>query len=98
MKNKVTKRDFYNAIIALADVNGGEINGIAAEEIKTFAAKEIELLDKKAAKAKERAATKRAEGDELTDAVRAALKQEITVPGVDGGKARKIQGYKALNA
>ena len=137
MENKVTKRDFYNAIIALADANGGEINGIAAEEIKTFAAKEIELLDKKAAKAKERAATKRAEGDELTDAVRAALsadtfepiadiaariegedvtiskvtyrltqlvkngeaeKQEITVPGVDGGKARKIQGYKALNA
>lgn len=90
MENKVTKRDFYNAIIALADANGGEINGIAAEEIKTFAAKEIELLDKKAAKAKERAATKRAEGDELTDAVRAALSTDTFEPIAD--IAARIEG------
>lgn len=34
----------------------------------------------------------------LTQLVKAgeAEKQEITVPGVDGGKARKVQGYRKL--
>ena len=96
---------------------------------------EIALLDKKAAKAKETAAKKRAEGDELTDAVRAALsneqlepiadiaariegedvtvskvtyrltqlvkngeaeKGEISIPGGEGVKARKIMGYRLI--
>ena len=43
------------------------------DQLKAFAEKEITQLDKKAAKAKETAAKKRAEADELQNAVEAAL-------------------------
>ena len=129
---KITKREMFEAIIALA--NGGEMK-YEAEAFVNFCENEIALLDKKAAKAKERAATKKAEGDELTDAVRAAMsteefepiadiaariegedvtvakvqyrltqlvkngeaeKEQITVPGGEGQKARKIMAYKLI--
>ena len=127
---KITKREMFEAIIALA--TGGEMK-YEAEAFVSFCENEIALLDKKAAKAKERAATKKAEGDELTDAVRAAMsaeefepiadiaariegedvtvakvqyrltqlvkngeaeKEQITVPGGEGQKARKIMAYR----
>ena len=129
---KITKREMYEAIIEV--MNGGELKYDQTDVIE-FCKNEIALLDKKAAKAKETAAKKRAEGDELTDAVRAALstdtfepiaeiaarikgedvtvakvtyrltqlvkngeaeKSEITIPGGEGVKARKIQGYRIL--
>ena len=81
--NKITKRDFYTALISLADngfltydVDGTEYE-VTAEELRDFAENEIALLDKKAAKAKERAAQKRAEGDELLALVRDALSDEF---------------------
>ena len=127
---KITKREMFEAIIALA--TGGEMK-YEAEAFVNFCENEIALLDKKAAKAKERAATKKAEGDELTEAVRAAMsaeefepiadiaariegedvtvakvqyrltqlvkngeaeKEQITVPGGEGQKARKIMAYR----
>lgn len=138
---KMTKRNVYEALINFA--NGGHMaytEGdaevvVTAEALAAFAENEIALLDKKAIKAKERAATKRAEGDELTGAVRAAMsteefepiadiaariegedvtvakvtyrltqlvkngeaeKTELTIPGVEGQKARKVQGYKLI--
>ena len=138
---KMTKRNVYEALINYA--NGGAMayagdEGdvvVSAEALAAFAENEIALLDKKAVKAKERAAQKRAEGDELTDAVRSAMstetfepiaeiaariegpdvtvskvtyrltqlvkngeaeKQEISVAGGEGQKARKIQGYRAI--
>ncbi len=129
---KITKREMFEAIIALA--TGGEMK-YEAEAFVNFCENEISLLDKKAAKAKERAATKKAEGDELTEAVRAAMsaeefepiadiaariegedvtvakvqyrltqlvkngeaeKEQITVPGGEGQKARKIMAYKLI--
>ena len=129
---KITKREMYEAIIALAAT--GEMK-YDKDEYIDFCQNEIALLDKKAAKAKETAAKKRAEGDELTDAVRAALsneqlepiadiaariegedvtvskvtyrltqlvkngeaeKGEISVPGGEGVKARKIMGYRLI--
>lgn len=127
---KITKRDRYTALIAFLK---------SAETVDTdlveFCENEIALLDKKAVKAKERAATKRAEGDALTDAVRAAMsteefepiadiaariegedvtvakvtyrltqlvkngeaeKSELTIPGGEGQKSRKVQGYKLI--
>ena len=135
---KMTKRNVYEALINYA--NGGAMayagdEGdvvVSTEALAAFAENEIALLDKKAVKAKERAAQKRAEGDELTDAVRASLtgefepiaeiaariegedvtvakvsyrltqlvkngeavKEQITVPGGEGQKARKIMAYK----
>ena len=127
---KITKREMFEAIAEAMETGECKYN---PADVIAFCNKEIEALDKKAAKAKERAATKRAEGDELTDAVRAvlstdefepiadiaariegedvtvakvqyrlkvlvdngeAVKEQITVPGVDGGKARKIMAYK----
>lgn len=132
---KITKRAMYEAIAA--GVETGEfVYDIA--DIKEFCEKEIAALDRKAAKAKERAATKAAEADALTGLVEAALstdefkpiadiaaivaesdgdataskityrltklvkngdaeKCEVTIPGVDGAKARKVMGYRKSN-
>lgn len=138
---KITKREMYEALINLATTGNLEYDGVegavtvTGEALKAFAENEIALLDKKAVKAKERAAQKRAEGDELTDAVRGAMstetfepiaeiaariegedvtvakvtyrltqlvkngeaeKSELTIPGGEGQKARKVQGYKLI--
>ena len=74
---KITKREMFEAIIALA--TGGEMK-YDAEAFVNFCENEIALLDKKAVKAKERAATKKAEGDELTEAVRASMSTEEFEP------------------
>ena len=126
---KLTKRSVYEALLKMVETGTLEIT---EDELKTFCENEIALLDKKAEKAKERAATKRAEGDALTDAVRDALtgefepiadiaariegedvtvakvqyrlgqlakngeavKEQITIPGSEGQKARKVMAYK----
>lgn len=134
---KMTKRNVFEALInyATTGVMSYDGNEVTAEALAAFAENEIALLDKKAVKAKERAATKRAEGDELTAVVRAAMsteefepiaeiaariegedvtvakvtyrltqlvkngeaeKQELTIPGAEGQKARKVQGYKLI--
>ena len=71
---KLTKRSVYEALLKMVETGTLEIT---EDELKTFCENEIALLDKKAEKAKERAATKRAEGDALTDAVRAVLTSEF---------------------
>lgn len=62
-----TKRDKLNAIIDLLGDN---------EELVEFCKAEIALLDKKAEKAKEAAAKKKAAGDELSDLVESLLTDE----------------------
>lgn len=126
---KLTKRSVYEALLKMVETGTLEIT---EDELKTFCENEIALLDKKAEKAKGRAATKRAEGDALTDAIRGALtgefesiadiaariegddvtvskvsyrltqlakngeavKEQITIPGSEGQKARKVMAYK----
>ena len=67
-EKKMTKKDYFNMIKdAMAD----------NAEIVAFCEKEIAALDHKAVKAKERAAKKAAEGDDLKDAVYAALGNEL---------------------
>lgn len=67
---RVTKRDYFEAIIEA--MKTGEVK-MEPEKIIEFCENEITLLDKKAIKAKERAATKKAEADELMDKVYAVL-------------------------
>jgi hypothetical protein len=74
MTNKTTKKDYFNAIIAMA--TGAECT-VAAEDIVAFCEKEIATLANRAEKARERAAIKRAEGDELQNAVLEALTDEF---------------------
>lgn len=85
--NKITKREMYEAIIVM--VAGGEMK-YEKDTFIDFCQNEIDLLDKKAAKAKEIAAKKRADGDALTDAVRAALSSEEFEPIAD--IAARIEG------
>lgn len=75
----ITKKAMYGALVNFA--NGGELIAVTKDgevavtmdQLRAFAEKEIEHLDNKAAKAKETAAKKRAEADELQEAVAAAL-------------------------
>jgi hypothetical protein len=74
---KITKREMFEALVAYANAceMDMEINdtAVTSADFVAFATKEIEQLDKKAVKAKERAAAKRAEGDALTEMVLNAL-------------------------
>ena len=67
---KLTKRDYYTAIKTLIETGSCDINGA---DIIVFCDNEIALLNKKAVKAKERQAAKKAEGDALAEIVKAAL-------------------------
>ena len=133
---KITKREMFEAIKGLAESGALHMpdfnEAISDSSVIAFCNNEIALLDKKAEKAKENAAKKKAEGDELTDAVLSALnedfatiaeitswiegedvtqakvsyrltqlcktgkavKEQITVDGGEGKKARKVMGYK----
>lgn len=73
---KITKRERYESIKALCDIVG-DPEGIDVAGIVAFCDKEIETLDARAEKAKERAAIKRAEGDELLEIVYNALTDEF---------------------
>ena len=72
---KITKANYYDAIIEA--MTTGE-TPIAPEDIVAFCEREKEQLAHKAEKAKERAATKKIEGDALRDAVQAALTTELS--------------------
>ena len=81
---KFTKKNIFEAIVSFA--NGGHmafedadgtVHVVTNEALAEFAEKEIAALDKKAEKAKERAAQKKAASDELMDAVREALTDEF---------------------
>ena len=91
---KITKREMFEAIKGIAESGALHMfdfnENISDEAVAEFCVNEIALLDKKAVKAKERAATKRAEGDELTNVVRAAMSTETFEPIAD--IAARIEG------
>ena len=70
---KITKKQMFEGMVAYFK---GEDTAISEAQFAEFCEKQIVDLDKKAAKSKERAAAKRAEGDELTDAVYAVITDE----------------------
>lgn len=70
---KVTKKSMFEGMIAYFE---GAETELTETQFVEFCKGQIADLDKKAAKAKERAAAKRAEGDELTAAVQNALTDE----------------------
>lgn len=75
-EKKITKKEMYEAI------KTGCLTGewsVSDTEVVEFCENEIALLDKKAAKAKERQAAKKAEGDELTEIVKSVLTDEFQV-------------------
>ena len=76
MTTKITKRERYESIKALCTAVGN-IEGFDLDGIVEFCDKEMATLAARAEKAKERAAEKRAQGDELQSAVLAALTDEF---------------------
>ena len=92
MEKKITKREMFEAI--KAGYTTGEWT-VSETEVVEFCENEIALLDKKAAKAKERQAEKKAAGDELTDAVKAALTDEFTVIADIAAKVVETYGEDA---
>ena len=82
MNEKITKRQMFEALVnfaageALAYETEDGLIEITDEQLKLFAEHEIELLDKKAVKAKERAA-KRKKEDPLYDVVKYALGEDF---------------------
>ena len=75
MEKKITKKEYFEMVAEIVEGSGAENK----EELMEFINKQVEALDKKAAKAKERAAEKKAEGDELRAKVEAVLTDEVQV-------------------
>ena len=77
---KITKAMVLAAI--KENVENMEFTGdVTAADVTTYCDKTLEQLANKAAKAKEKAAEKKVEGDELRDAVEAVLTDEYQVIG-----------------
>ena len=74
METKITKKMNYEAIIAYIQ---GEDTTITETQMIAFCEAQIADLAKKASKAKERAAAKKAEGDVLTDLVYSVMTDEF---------------------
>ena len=73
MEKKITKRDYYEMlkeIVLNANVEG-------TTELVEFIDKQVSLIDSKAEKAKARNAEKKANGDELREAVQNVLTNEF---------------------
>ena len=95
MEKKITKREMYEAIKTGCTTGEWTVTEV---EVAEFCENEIALLDKKAIKAKERAAEKRAAGDELTNAVRAALTDEFAIIADIAAKVAETYGEDATVA
>lgn len=72
MEKKTTKKEYYEAIRAMVETVE-TVGTIPADEVLTFIDKMVEQLDAKAASAKERAAKKKADGDELREIIQGIL-------------------------
>jgi hypothetical protein len=68
---KLTKKDYYNEILSILTEKD------ESQELIDFVQNQIDTLDKRAEKAKERAAEKRAEGDELRETVKSVLTNDF---------------------
>lgn len=88
---KVTKKENYEMLMEIVENSNSEMKA----ELVDFITKQIESIDAKAAKAKEKAAEKRAEGDELRAAVKAVLTEELQTAEIILGQ---IEGEELTKA
>ena len=95
--DKLTDRKIYTAIAE------GTFDDLDTDAIVAWAEKKIAQLDNKAAKAKENAAKKKAEGDALTEAVLANVTNEFQTiadiaEGIEGEDVTVSKVAHRLNA
>ena len=91
---KMTKAMWFEAIKEVIVASDAE----QKDEMVEFIDAQMEQLAKKAEKAKERAATKKAEGDALTEAVKAVLTDEAVTRDVIAAKVAETYGEDATIA
>ena len=72
-EKKMTKKDYFNELKEVVNESNKENKG----ELIYFIEAQIASIDNKAEKAKERAAAKKAEGDELRELVKSKLTDEF---------------------
>jgi hypothetical protein len=72
MKEKMTKKDYFNELKNIVNGTDSEIK----DELIYFIETQITSIDNKSEKAKERAAAKKAEGDALRESVKSVLTSE----------------------
>lgn len=78
-EKKVTKKEYYEMLKGVVENSNIDIK----DELIEFIDKQITLINNKAIKAKEKAAEKKANGDELKITVEAALTDEYqTIAGI----------------
>lgn len=73
---KITKKDFFAAIRTMVE-GADAVNTIPADKVLEFIDTQVAQIDAKAAKAKERAGEKKAEGDALRAEVAAHITAEF---------------------
>lgn len=88
---KVTKKENYEMLMEIVENSNSEMKA----ELVDFITKQINSIDAKAVKAKEKAAEKRAEGDELRAAVKAVLTEELQTAEIILGQ---IEGEELTKA
>jgi len=72
-EKKMTKKDYFNELKTIVEDSKIENK----DELIYFLESQIESIENKAIKAKERAAEKKANGDEIRDLVKSALTKEL---------------------
>ena len=95
---KITKKVILEAIKELAnqDPEGMFNDLVSAADVISFADTMIAQLDAKAAKAKERAAKNKAEGDELRAAVEGVLTDDLQTIDAITTAVNAIEGYEDI--
>ena len=73
MEKKITKREYFEMLKEIVTESDSEYKG----ELIYFIESQIASIDNKAVKAKERAAVKKAAGDELRETVKSVLTNEF---------------------
>lgn len=76
MEKKITKKEYYEAIRTMVETVE-TVGDIPSAEVLDFIDKMVAQIDAKASKAKEKAAEKKADGDELREAIKSVLTADL---------------------
>ena len=76
MEKKITKKDYYAMLKEIVEESKDIETEISKEELLEFINKQVASINAKAEKAKEKAAEKKANGDELREVVQSVLTEE----------------------
>ena len=76
MEKKITKKEYYAMLKEIVEESKDIETEISKEELLEFINKQIASINAKAEKAKEKAAEKKANGDELREVVQSVLTDE----------------------